>query len=224
MKKLTEKKVNVFGKEVSVFLIAMVAVLGFGSAALVPYLSGLVTGDVGVNSPVALYIADDGDVSKDYTWDTTDVPSSMTGDAVDFGEIKGGTTESFWIKADNDAEVAADGWVVFEITCDEGLNIDGSDIQDFAGNVRVYDWANSGTTEVEADAALESAFTVYGVDGNTARIYRESYLFADGSGDTIYANVDLEFAINAIGNYDIKAAFIYDDGVINPETADFPTA
>lgn len=54
MKKLMKKKVNMFGKSVPVFLIVMVAMAGFASAALVGYLSLPITGQVIVNSPLEM--------------------------------------------------------------------------------------------------------------------------------------------------------------------------
>ena len=54
MKKLLKKKVKLFGKEVSVFLIVMIAMVGLGSAALVPYLSGMITGTVTVSAPMEI--------------------------------------------------------------------------------------------------------------------------------------------------------------------------
>jgi hypothetical protein len=53
MKKLMSKKANIFGKKVSVFVIALIAVIGIASAMLVPYLSGMITGNVVVESPLA---------------------------------------------------------------------------------------------------------------------------------------------------------------------------
>ncbi len=58
--KLKNKKVNFFGKSVSVFVIAMIAFAGLGSAALVAYLSNSITGNVVVNSPMKLEITGEG--------------------------------------------------------------------------------------------------------------------------------------------------------------------
>jgi len=53
MKKLMKKKVNVFGKSVPVFLIALIAVTGFVSAALLTYF-GVITGSVTVSQGLFL--------------------------------------------------------------------------------------------------------------------------------------------------------------------------
>ena len=57
MKKLLKKKVNVFGKTVPLFVIALFAI-GLASALLVPYLSNTITGNVVVDSPMELVISD----------------------------------------------------------------------------------------------------------------------------------------------------------------------
>ena len=51
MKKLLKKKVNVFGKGIPVFAIVILGIALVG-AALAPYLSGMVTGNVSVESPM----------------------------------------------------------------------------------------------------------------------------------------------------------------------------
>ena len=47
MNKLMNKKINMFGKEVSVFALVAVAMIGLATAALIPYF-GLITGHVTV--------------------------------------------------------------------------------------------------------------------------------------------------------------------------------
>lgn len=54
MKKFMKKKVSLFGKSVSVFAIVMVAMIGLATAALVPYISNALVGDVNVDSPIEL--------------------------------------------------------------------------------------------------------------------------------------------------------------------------
>ena len=52
-----KKKVNVFGKSIHVFVIALFA-MALVSAALVPYLSNTITGSVTVDSPISIVITD----------------------------------------------------------------------------------------------------------------------------------------------------------------------
>lgn len=58
--KLKNKKVNFFGKSVSVFVIAMIAFAGLGSAALVAYLSNSITGSVVVDQLLTLEVSTTG--------------------------------------------------------------------------------------------------------------------------------------------------------------------
>jgi hypothetical protein len=53
MKNLHKKKVNLFGKKVSVLLIAVVAIMGLGAAALIPYF-GQITGHVTVEQGLSV--------------------------------------------------------------------------------------------------------------------------------------------------------------------------
>ena len=53
MKKLMTKKVNVFGKGVPVFVIAMIAFMGLATAALMPYF-GQITGNAVVNQGLSV--------------------------------------------------------------------------------------------------------------------------------------------------------------------------
>lgn len=57
MKRLMKKKVSLMGREFSVFAIAIVAMMAFGSAALVSYISNPVSGNVDVYSPLTLEIS-----------------------------------------------------------------------------------------------------------------------------------------------------------------------
>jgi len=52
MKKLFKKKISLFGKEISMFAVVVVAMIAIASAALVPYLSNVISGEVTVSSPL----------------------------------------------------------------------------------------------------------------------------------------------------------------------------
>jgi len=54
MKRLMKKKVKFFKKEVSVFVLVLIGVVGLASAALIPYLSNVITGFVTVSAPMEL--------------------------------------------------------------------------------------------------------------------------------------------------------------------------
>jgi len=53
MKKLLKKKLNVFGKEVSVLVVGLFAI-ALVSAALVPYISNTINGTVDISSPITI--------------------------------------------------------------------------------------------------------------------------------------------------------------------------
>jgi hypothetical protein len=79
MKKLIKKKVNLFGKEFSVFALVAIVMVGLASAALVPYLSNTITGGLEVTSPFIANIAA-GHVAQD----------QVNGTDIDLGSIVGG--------------------------------------------------------------------------------------------------------------------------------------
>lgn len=97
MKKLMKKKINLLGKEVSVFAIVMVAMIGLASAALVPYISNTVTGDVDVSSPFGFEVS------------TTGYTTPM-GDVANFPDAHGGETVKLFTRITNlaNADITGD--------------------------------------------------------------------------------------------------------------------
>ncbi len=93
MNKLMKKKVNVFGKEFSVFAIAVVSMMVLASAALVPYISNSVGAGVNVDSPIAMYISTDNS-----TW----------GIWVDLDNMVGGENTTFYTKIVNNLNKSID--------------------------------------------------------------------------------------------------------------------
>lgn len=134
MRKILKKKVRIFEKEVSVFLIAIVAMIGLTSAALVPYISGLITGTVSVEQPFTLTLEDGTDTfavgplsafeNITQTFNLTNnagvpieaiVESNISGETTDFSSTVGEEFEHFWIGLKdgviNQAACEADGGV-----------------------------------------------------------------------------------------------------------------
>lgn len=224
MKKLLSKKANVFGKKVPVFVIALIAVLGVASAALVPYLSGLVTGNTTVNSPVLLQGAE-GDSELTEDWDGTEqIPAdssfSTTSTLFMSSTHSGGESDSFWVKATNNADARVDSYLVFEVTNDEGLTSTDGEIDDFADStITIYDWVEGSTTKRSYTVPINDLI-LYQESSNTWRIYAPLYLFeTDDDRKVIYADIELNFPLNAIGTYTVKGAVLTD-----PTTGAFPTA
>ncbi len=85
MKKLMKKKVNVFGKKVSIPVILAVAFIAMASAALVPYLSGTIIGTVDVESPLTYeVVAVDGVTPPSSTEFTISSSTSFALHEIDF--------------------------------------------------------------------------------------------------------------------------------------------
>ena len=204
MNKLMNKKVNMFGKEVSVFALVMVAMATLVTAALVPYLSNTVSGNVDVSSPVTLAVATD--VPATEVWGTAGglVPVVFTGDSIATISAIGGDSKNVWVYADNGAGIPVDKNVVFTIENTEGLTeaeVDGIVTFD------IYDWDNSVDPRVKINSV--NGLVVPAVcDGNICTITVPTYLFEDGLGDNFYANVHFNFPLNAHGTYDMSAEII----------------
>lgn len=109
MKRILKRKVSVFGKEISLVMIALVAVLGVASAAVLPYIGNMISAVVTVDSPMELEISADG---IDYETDSVaDLEATLGGDSFDL-----------WIKSIYNGEVGDEIYVdiVTEITNDNG--------------------------------------------------------------------------------------------------------
>jgi len=111
MKKLMKKKISLLGKEFSVFAIVLVAMVTFATAALVPYISNTVTGEVAVNSPIEFEISLDGS-----TWD----------DNVDIGTIRGSDSFLFYTRLTNMATgaVSADNATLIVTNNNSASNVE----------------------------------------------------------------------------------------------------
>lgn len=204
------------------FLIVMIGVMGIATAALVPYLSNIVTGTATADSPIALSAADDASSTTEDWGDATDVlpaDSDFTKEdgSLDLSVLYGGEGEGFWIKVENLASVPVEDDLVFEIYCDEGIEMDGTNIGDFDATMNVYDWIDGEqiiTNPQDVETLLGSGDLKYELSENkkTLRIWDEdSYLYEAGvNGDEYYVFVDMDFELNAHGSYTIRAAFMED--------------
>ncbi len=227
MRNFHKKKVNVFGKKVSVLLITAIAVLGLAAAALVPYLTGLVVGEVTVESPINLYGAQIEDVSVPELELETD--SLLSGET-----LNGGGSDGFWIKVENLADHVVQGNLVFEISNDEGLTE--AEIKEIISGIEIYDWAHSASAPTDKQRLgpytvqdLETAGKLVLVDMGDGETYRVSYpdlwLWTNSVTDDtelIYVKVSMNFPVNAIGKYTIKAT-VFEDGQ-DVATVVFPTS
>ena len=114
MKRLMKKKVNVFGKSVPVFAIAILSV-ALVSAALVPYISNVVIGSFSVDHPFELKISNDSS-----TWENS----------IALGSVHGGENVTFYLQATNNLNdklntkiVATIKNSIHNVTCEDFSNV-----------------------------------------------------------------------------------------------------
>lgn len=104
MKKFLNKKVNMFGKAVPVFAFVILG-LALTSAALVPYISNVVTGTVSVEAPLELKISE-----NNSTWV----------DDITFTAMHGGETLTLYTWLINNANNPING--VFTVVISNSIN------------------------------------------------------------------------------------------------------
>jgi len=151
------------------------------TAALVPYLSGMVTGDVGVSSPISVAISEDGS-----TWVVGDPDAEIS-----LGSIHGGESITFFVRDTNDADVPITG-----ITENRVTNV-GVTCDDFE-SVMATTTTNGGTPSgpydlIELELCSQDGEDVvfsYGPDPNT---------WAAGQEDI--SEITVTFKANAFGDY-----------------------
>ena len=193
MKKFMKKKISFFGKEVSVFVVVLLAV-GLVSAALVPYLSGLVVGTTSVSSPFQARIAE-GIQEWNYAFIKTDISSDVVG-----GETLESTLNFKYLGTKNGVKVTE----VFMInntgiTCGDFSSI----IFDSGnGNVSVpldvEDWCTE--HDNEADGIMDYIV----ISDRPFNIY--------DAGEANNVKVWLTFELNAYGDYKLSAQIIPYEG------------
>lgn len=178
MKKLMNKKMNLFGKEFSVFVVTAVAMMALASAALVPYLSNTISATVSVDSPIYLQVA----TTNAGTW----------GDSVDLGTAYGGSVVTYFMqeKVQNDALSGMTTYLVTNISENSGIGTTHScdEITEVSVNSGAYTLSNHD---------LECQMT-----GDIIQIIMPSTNM--GQGTNVY-QIDVTFAVNAIGHYSANA-------------------
>lgn len=182
-----KKKINLFGKGIPVLAIFVLGI-ALVSAALVPYLSNMITGTVDVDSPIQIQIAEGTAITPgDYSDATTVTLMNIVG-----GED---TQFSIWVKSNSEEEVPVNQ--VTTITCDasaySGLIGDSISCDDFAVlSADIYDADGNFVETVD----LKSLCTD---NGDSLTIDYGSWIFPAGYED--FNVVTVEFAINAVGTY-----------------------
>lgn len=227
MKKLMKKKMNIFGKSFSVFAIAMIAVIGLGAAALVPYISNVVSGDLTVTSPVTIKVQT-GNSNLGLAWtESNQVPTNgwVQGDFPDMTGV-GGMKENVWFKVENNAEEIVDNkYLTFIISNDEGLTKD--EVKAIVSGIEIYDWDHSdmsATSKRFSSLEIENEFIAINSEGNNSyRVSAPIWLWenSDDEKDTVYFNVLFDFPLNAHGEYEIASAVLME---ANGEFPEYPVS
>lgn len=181
MKKLMKKKVNLFGKEISVFVIALFGI-ALVSAALVPYLSGVITGDAIVESPLVLS-GDLATMSTETIYGGNELTKTLNianqaNDVVDYsvGFTVTGPANSIW-----DAEVAE-----FEEFTLDGTSVPMGTVCESTENVLTCDFGDDSLA-----GTLNKDYTIF-IDFNVA-ILPGDYTFEARAFTTSTGPTDFEF-------------------------------
>ncbi|MEA3329311.1 MAG: hypothetical protein U9Q06_01050 [Nanoarchaeota archaeon] len=179
-----KKRVNVFGKEISVLLIVFIAMIGLTSAALIPYLSGVIVGTVTVSQPLTLEISETND-----SWSPGPLPLS---------DVCGGEQIDFWIKATNNL----DGELSTNLIVDITNSIEDATCEDFT-NVKIVGTTNGEVTRTYWDDSLNETICDDTVSGTAKLLIPASYLKEEWE---MY-NIVADFAFNvAPATYNISIA------------------
>ena len=162
-----KKKMSFFGKEFSVFAFAVVVMMAVASAALVPYLSNVVSEQFDVDSPLLLEIS-----ATDGGWvSTAESP-------IELGDIYGGDTATFWMQVTNLATVDVDPVdLSIVLGSDYGDNDDEATCDDFT-NVKITPYRKlSGEAFIQQDI-MEDTLANLGctiVDGKITLLLDSKY-------------------------------------------------
>ena len=187
-----KKKVNVFGKGVPVLAIFVLGI-ALVSAALVPYLSGLVTGDIEVASPMIAGISLGG-----AGWGGTDFPTPVVdsewSDTIPTLNIHGGETITLYTMSANVAGVDITGFEEAIVTNPSGVTC--GDFESIIVRVdSIYGDLGYGTPQDVI--ALGACFVI---DTNSIKLGSpDDSLW--GVGETDVSEIVVTFKTNALGDY-----------------------
>ena len=196
MKKLLKKKVNVFGKGIPVFAIVILG-LALVSAALVPYLSGLVIGNIEVASPMVAGISlgegknwggesyPEGQHNLN-DWETTEAPLQIS--------IHGGETITLYTMSANMADVLITGFEEANVT--NPLGVTCADFESVVVRVdSIYGNIGYGTPQ-----QLIGTIGCKVIDDNTIQ-FGSPGISTWNVTETDVSEIVVTFKTNAIGNY-----------------------
>lgn len=190
------KKANIFGKKIPVFVIALIAVIGLVSAALVPYLSGLVTGTVTANSPLTLGLTSG-------LIDNTNFGGATFGPSVSFGTMYGGGQISMTQEIKNLGTNSIPNYPHAIVTNPSGVTCaDFSTIQ-----ARTQDSTDNGGTWTTLPSSWTPVSCVQGIDANTV-VLKYGSASAIPSGLIDLTQIQVVLNVNTIGTYTYSNQFM----------------
>ena len=202
-----KKKVNVFGKAIPVFAIVLMS-FAIVSAALVPFLSNTITGDVTVDSPLEQKIV------INHVGTENDFSSAET--SVKFTNTHGGAVIQLSVLTKNNADNQILGNAINNITIDV-TGYDESDFIDGSISCEDFEYLKARTTEDDGSSWDPTGTDQWyyligsGSDGtsvpNACDESGDGYIIISyGPGDWDGKQVDInqieaKFQVNAIGTY-----------------------
>lgn len=177
-----KKKVNIFGKSIPVFVIALLG-LAVVSAALVPYLSNMVSGDVEVISPIKQEIGP--------------TEGELGPGPLPLGTMHGGESQTFFMRTTNLAADPITGEVMNLVTSAPVGTI----------VVSCSDFTLSARTKTDSGGySVYYTPTCTVIDTTTLRIHygpADVITWAGGQVDT--TEVTVTFEVNAFGTYEFSS-------------------
>ena len=176
--KLLKKKVNVFGKSIPVLAIFVLGI-ALVSAALVPYLSNVITGSVIVASPMAMSIGG------------TDYVGTQT---LTFANTHGGETFSYKVWSKNQGNINVSSYPIMTIITTNEAGWTGKEFT----SVHFEDANYNPTNGIIAHTGLEILPLLYVVDDNGG----DSQSFEGGTWNNVADNKTLKLVFHS-GNLPI---------------------
>jgi len=167
-----KKKVNVFGKSIPVLAIFVLGI-ALVSAALVPYLSNAITGNVVVDSPMAMSTAQ-GDYDGSHV-------------TLDFANTHGGETFSYKVYSKNQGSIDVDTYPITTIISANGWTGDeftSVNFENEAGD-KYYNGPILDNLYVVKDDGTLSSFTTGDWETSGVANLKELKLFFDNNGDGV---------------------------------------
>ena len=173
------KTLKLFGKTISIWILALVLTAGIGSAALVGYISNTVSMKMEVKTPIALKISD-GIIA-------------YTDQLVDFGAHYGTDSITVYVQSNNQASNPVQGKIRLTIDNDIGITCPtATDLGDFS--------------DIKYDGnSIEATITCANINSNEITLTSGTVTWPAGiSTDTI----TLVMKADALGNYSISGQAI----------------